>query len=143
MLFPSIFTFRVGPVLLVDILSHFLMIVWEKKIEVLVSEYTVYAKLICENVAQTYYVIGLFLSHMSTCIVAQQKIFRTDDHRSRSVRSVEYHNSNASSQLRSSSSITITDIFIPLIRSRPQSTNIHTLFQCIPNHNTHLDQDSP
>ena len=73
MLLPSVFTFTVGHMLQLDLLSHFSHICSGKKIEVLVSEYTVYAKLICENVTQTYYVIGLFLSHMSTCIVAQQK----------------------------------------------------------------------
>src|ERR1043165_8273678 len=105
MLLPILFTFTVGHVLQFNLLLHFSHICLGKKIEVLVSEYTIYAKLICENVIQTYYVIGLFLSHMSTCIVTQQKIFRTDDHCSGSVRSVEYHNSNASSQLRSSSSL--------------------------------------
>jgi hypothetical protein len=45
MLLSTLFTYREGPVLQLDLLSHFLTFVWGK-IEVLVSEY-IYAKLIC------------------------------------------------------------------------------------------------
>jgi len=62
MLLTLIFTFRAGPVLLVDILSHFLMIVWEKKIKNMFFEY------ICKN----YYVAQDLTDDPVSQSVAQQ-----------------------------------------------------------------------
>ena len=70
MLLPSVFTFTVGPVLHVDLLSHFLTFVW-KKIEVLVSKY-IY-KINLQKCCTDLLCNQPILSHISIFIVAQQK----------------------------------------------------------------------
>jgi hypothetical protein len=67
MLLSSVFTFTVGPVLHVDFLSHFLTFVWEKKIEVLVSEY------ICEINMRKYRIDLLYDLHIFVTQFGQRR----------------------------------------------------------------------
>ena len=74
MLLSALFTYRVGPVLHVDLLSHFSHVCLGKKIEILVSIYiffSLYAKINMSHKRLTADPL-IFLSHRSNLLVMQK-----------------------------------------------------------------------